>query len=48
MNKVNETLNSYISPSFTIYSVMAEQGFSLSEGVGYPGENPDFNDFGEF
>lgn len=48
MNKVNEALNSYTSPRITIYSVVAEQGFSLSEGVGYPGENPDFNDFGEF
>lgn len=48
MKKVNELKNSYTSPQLMLYSVTAEQGFAVSDEMGYPGENPDFNDFGEF
>ena len=47
MNKVNESLL-YTRPQLQVFSVAAERGFLLSEGAGYPGENPDFNDYGEF
>lgn len=47
MNKINNN-RSYICPQLAFFAVAAEQGFSVSDEIGYPGENPDFNDFGEF
>ena len=47
MKKVNEA-SAYLRPELWLYSVAAEQGFTVSDELGYPGENPDFNDFGEF
>ena len=40
----------YLSPELTVISVVVEAGFSVSDesDYGYPGENPDWNDFGEF
>ena len=40
----------YLSPELTVISVVVEAGFSVSDesDFGYPGEYPDWNDFGEF
>lgn len=48
MKQVNKT-QIYTRPEIELQSIAAERGFFLSDEVtGYPGENPDFNDFGEF
>lgn len=45
-----EKNENYLAPELTIISVDIEAGFSLSSDsdFGLPGENPEWNDFGEF
>jgi hypothetical protein len=40
----------YLAPELIVISVEVEAGFSVSDesDYGYPGEYPDWNDFGEF
>ena len=43
---------SYITPELNLFSVETEAGIAFSEGIndgwGYPGEDPNVNDYGEF
>ena len=45
MKKVNE---SYQTPLLEVLSIVTEAGFTISDGIGLPGETPGFNDFGDF
>ena len=48
MMKVNDGNRGYQSPELSVFSIVAEAGFSISDGIGLPGENPNFNDYGDF
>lgn len=48
MRKVSRGNNGYQSPQLSVFNVVAEAGFTISDGIGLPGESPDFNDFGDF
>ena len=48
MKKVNEVEYGYQSPMLEVLNIVAEAGFTISDGIGLPGENPNFNDFGDF
>lgn len=45
-----KTNEHYLAPELIVISVAVEAGFSASEesDYGYPGEYPDWNDFGDF
>lgn len=45
MKKVNED---YQTPLLEVLNIATEAGFTISDGIGLPGENPNFNDFGDF
>ena len=55
-NKKKHTTNimkrdeQYLAPELIVISVEVEAGFSVSEEseYGYPGEYPEWNDFGDF
>lgn len=48
MRKVSRGNNGYQSPQLSVFNVVAEAGFTISDGIGLPGESPEFNDFGDF
>ena len=48
MRKVSRSYSGYQSPQLSIFEVEAEAGFTISDGFGMPGENPEFNDYGDF
>lgn len=48
MKKVNEVEYGYQIPMLEVLNIVAEAGFTISDGIGLPGENPNFNDFGDF
>lgn len=48
MRKVSRGDSGYQRPQLSVFNVEAEAGFTISDGYGMPGENPDFNDFGDF
>lgn len=45
MKKVND---SYQTPLLEVLNIATEAGFTISNGIGLPGETPDFNDYGDF
>lgn len=41
--------NNYIAPELYVELCAVEEGIAVSENNwGYPGEDPEFNDYGEF
>lgn len=48
MKKVNVVNYGYQSPLLEVLNIETEAGFAISDGVGLPGENPNFNDYGDF
>lgn len=48
MKKVSGGNSWYETPQLSVLEIATEAGFALSDGAGLPGENPNFNDYGEF